>query len=131
MTKQQASLIKTSFEFVKDNPSKVGKSFYKILFEKCPETRRLFGDDIANQEKKLMDMISIAVANIDELATVASSIRELGQRHVAYGVNPEDYQIVGEVLLQTLKNELGVNINSETEQAWAELYNIISKTMQS
>ena len=131
MTKNQISLIKQSFELIRANSSKVGKNFYQTLFAEHPDTKHLFKNNIGEQEKKLIEMLAVAVANIDDLSPVVTAVKDLGKRHIVYGVKAEHYDMVGSVLIKTFKQELKENFDTETEEAWKTLYGIVADTMQS
>ena len=49
-----------------------------------------------------------------ELERLLPVLRELGKRHVQYGVNEQDYAAVGETLLWTLERGLGAEWNAES-----------------
>jgi hemoglobin-like flavoprotein len=57
-------------------------------------------------------------------------LRQLGARHVDYGVLPEHYETVGQALLDTLAQGLGPAFTGEVEEAWREAYMLIADTMQ-
>ena len=63
--------------------------FYGRLFTLDPSLRGLFKGDMAEQGRKLMAMIGVAVGNLDRLETVVSAVQDLGRRHVRYGVRAE------------------------------------------
>ena len=50
------------------------------------------------------------------------AIKEMGKRHVGYGVKPEHYALVGGALLWTLEKGLGADFTSEVKAAWTETY---------
>lgn len=129
MTQREIFLIRSTFEIMKMNSASVAESFYNKLFHIAPETKALFKNDIEEQGAKLMHMIAIAVANIDNLDTLTTPLKELGKRHEQYGVQQTHYALVGEVLLWSLENELKEKFTNETRVAWSNLYNNISKAM--
>jgi hemoglobin-like flavoprotein len=47
-----------------------------------------------------------------------------------YGVKDEHYDMVGSVLLKAFRQELKKEFDTETEEAWKVLYNIIANTMK-
>src|ERR1700761_2450668 len=103
VTDDEKTLIRQSFARVAADPPAVAAMFYGRLFSIAPEVRSLFKGDMNAQGRKLMAMIGTAVANLDRLDTVVPAVRELGQRHIAYGAKPEHYPVVGEALLWTLE----------------------------
>jgi hemoglobin-like flavoprotein len=53
----------------------------------------------------------------------------LAKRHVAYGVAPEHYEVVGAALLWTLEKGLGDGFTPEVGAAWAAAYGALSEMM--
>ncbi len=107
MTSDQIKLVKSSWASLILIAESTGHLFYKRLFEIAPELRPMFKNDISLQEKKLVDMISYVVVNLDKLREIAADVKELGEKHRGYGATPKHYQIVGECLLWTLAQGMG------------------------
>lgn len=57
-------------------------------------------------------------------------LRELGRRHVAYGVRVEHYDPVGAALLWTLAQGLGPAFADPVRDAWTAAYALVARTMQ-
>ena len=94
-----------------------------------PQARALFKGDMKTQGRKLMQMLTVAVAGLDDLNKLVPAVQELGRRHVAYGTKPEHYKPVGEALIWTLEQGLGPKFTPDVKKAWIEVYGILSKTM--
>jgi hemoglobin-like flavoprotein len=61
---------------------------------------------------------------------VLPEIRELGLRHVEYGVKPEHYALAGVALLGALEQTLGHRLPEQTRSAWIEAYELLTTAMQ-
>ena len=129
MTPHQIKLVQTSFAQVAPIAATAADLFYGRLFEIAPEVRAMFPDDLSGQKKKLMAMLGTAVAGLSHLDTLLPAVRALGQRHAGYGVSAEQYAPVGAALLWTLEKGLGDGFTSETRDAWATAYQVLSGTM--
>jgi hemoglobin-like flavoprotein len=81
------------------------------------------------QGRKLMAAIAMVVNNLGELQAVIPAVQDLAKRHVAYGVRPEHYAVVGAALLWTLEQGLGDAFTSEIRAAWASAYGALSEVM--
>ena len=57
-------------------------------------------------------------------------MRQLGQRHADYGVQPYHYETVGAALLWTLEQGLGDCFTADVRSAWAAAYGLLSSVMQ-
>ena len=77
-----------------------------------------------------MATLAFAVAGLKQPDQVLAAVRQLGQRHGAYGVRAEHYDTVGAALLWTLAQGLGEQFTPEVEAAWTALYTLVASTMQ-
>ena len=130
MSPQQIDLVQKSFAEVKPIAAAAAGLFYTRLFILDPSLRHLFKGDIAKQGQMLMNMIGSAVMGLRDLERLAPVVRQLGARHVGYGVRTEHYATVGSALLWTLGEGLGEKFTPEVRDAWAAAYGLLSDAMQ-
>jgi hemoglobin-like flavoprotein len=109
MDQAQQSLVRASFAQVSGAPGVAAAMFYGRLFEIDPELRPLFRGDLEAQGLLLMTMLGTAVDNLHQLDQILPAVRELGQRHAAYGVTEADYDTVATALLWTLEQALAAD----------------------
>jgi hemoglobin-like flavoprotein len=130
LSQQQIKLIKQSWRnFMGVSPTTVGDLFYSKLFADHPSVRKLFPNDMNEQYKKLVDMLTAIVVRLDDLGTISDEIAAMARRHVDYGVKPAHYKIVGTALLWTLEKGMGSDWNKEVKEAWTVCYTILADTM--
>jgi hemoglobin-like flavoprotein len=131
MTNEQKDLVQTSWLKVEPIADTAASLFYGRLFEIDPTTRPLFNQtDMAEQRKKLMQVIGIAVRGLDRPEETLAVVAELGKRHSGYGVTDEHYDSVGEALLWTLEKGLGDQFTPAVKDAWATVYGLLANTMK-
>ena len=130
MTPETQILIRESFAQVAPIAPRAAALFYGRLFVLDPSLKALFNGDMEEQGRKLMAMLGSVVANLSKLETFLPAVRNLGRRHVAYGVQPEHYDIVGSALLWTLGQGLGEAFTPRVEAAWTEAYTILATAMR-
>jgi hemoglobin-like flavoprotein len=102
MTPQQVTAVQASFAQVVPIADRAAALFYGRLFETAPETRALFPGDMEAQGQKLMAAIAMVVNSLGEIEAVVPAVQDLARCHVAYGVKPEHYALVGAALLSEL-----------------------------
>lgn len=129
MTPEQIKLVQGTWAQVAPAADQVANIFYTTLFEMEPGYAALFKGDMKEQGKKLMSMLGTAVSSLTRLESILPAVEELAVRHVDYGVKPEDYAVVGEALLSTLKTGLGEDYTDEVEEAWKLTYTTLVKVM--
>jgi hemoglobin-like flavoprotein len=129
MTPAQQALVQSSFAKVLPIADTAASLFYEDLFQRDPKLRALFKADMADQRRKLMGMIGTAVANLGNWASIAAAVAALGQRHVAYGVETDDYDTVGKALIATLEKGLGDAFTPDVREAWLACYAAVAGEM--
>ncbi|MEM7471170.1 MAG: globin domain-containing protein [Pseudomonadota bacterium] len=113
---------------VSDRPA-LSRLFYAKLFQIAPETERLFVSDLTAQGKKLAATLAFIIDNIDDMDTLLPVASDLAIRHVDFNVTPDHYGPVGAALIETLRDLLGAEFDTQTEQAWAATYGVLSQHM--
>jgi hemoglobin-like flavoprotein len=130
MNSEQINLVQASFAEVRPIATVAAELFYTRLFVLDPSLRPLFKGDLAHQGRMLMAMINSAVNGLTQLDTMVPVVRQLGARHVKYGVRDEHYATVGSALLWTLEQGLGDKFTPAVSDAWAAAYDMLAGVMQ-
>jgi nitric oxide dioxygenase len=128
LTEHQIWLVQTSFEKFIVDIDVAARVFYDRLFEIQPSLKPLFKGDIRVQGRKLITMVLFIVNGLDDVDNLLPQIQLLGETHVGYGVKPQDYSIMLQALLATLKHNLGREFTPETEEAWRVVYSLMADT---
>lgn len=141
LTDAQKAMITENWRLVLPIQDTVADLFYRRLFELRPEYKRLFGDDMASQKQKLLQMLAFVVRSLqwggaswsddvppdDDLFLV---LLALGRRHSNLYEIPDDaYEPVLNSLLWTLDYGLGKAFTEESSVAWTQAMVLISNTM--
>ena len=126
----QIEFLETSFQAIAPRGEAFVAAFYERLFTRFPQTRAFFATtDMKEQKKKLLGALALVIQNLRKPEVLTSALKGLGQRHVAYGVRPEHYPIVGAVLLETFADFLGERWTQAAHDAWAEAYEVVCTIM--
>ena len=130
VTATQKMLVQDTFDSIAPIADDAAALFYRRLFELDPSLRTMFQGDMAEQRRKLMNMIGAAVRGLDRLEQLVPVVQDLGRKHVGYGVEDRHYDTVGAALLWTLEKGLGSGFTPEVKEAWAAVYGLLASTMQ-
>jgi hemoglobin-like flavoprotein len=130
VTPAQKTLVQASFVSIATIADDAAVLFYQRLFELDPSLRPMFRGDMAEQRKKLMQMITAAVKGLDRLEQLVPVVQDLGRRHVGYGVEDRHYETVGKALIWTLEAGLGRAFTPDVKDAWIAVYTLLATTMQ-
>ncbi|WP_218082191.1 globin family protein [Anthocerotibacter panamensis] len=124
-------LLEQSFNHVQPAAEQFSATFYETLFTDYPQVQPLFANsDMKKQQKLLFASVELVVANLRKPNVLTNALKDLGQRHVQYGVIDEHYPMVGAALLKTFALQLGSNWTPEVESAWLVAFEVISQLMQ-
>lgn len=130
MTRQELDLVQSSWAQVRPISTQAAELFYRRLFDIEPQMKDLFKGDMRVQGQRLMDMIDIAVNDLDRWDQLVPALEALGRRHVGYGVKEADYDAVAAALLWTLEQGLGPAFTEEVRLAWVNTYTRLADTMK-
>lgn len=120
-------------------------SFVYSLFDKCPQTKPLFGfpididpasPELLNSKRfkmhaaYMIQMLDTALNMLGpDIELLTEIMEELGVKHVRYGVKPEMFAMMGEALMTTLEQVLGKEYNAAVKEAWRVTYHELSQDM--
>lgn len=119
-SEENYKLLLDSWERVRENELLFVQHFYEELFEKSPQYRAMFGNDLGKQKLKFLEMMNVIVNGVKYLDALIPTIKELGERHEALGVVPEDYERVIEAFIAAF-NKTCTNVPANEVQAWQDI----------
>lgn len=129
LTQTEIDLCRSSYADVVANNSKIVEHFYDRLFEVAPGVRDMFPADMAEQSGKLRATLQVALNMLSYPEELLPILHEFGRKHAEYGATPDHYQVVGEVLIDTLARHAGEGWTEETSVAWQTLIGGIAREM--
>lgn len=141
MTPEQIDRVTNSLNELEPHLGDVGAILYAKLFEIAPDTRQLFGTDIASQERKLMLLLkefikarsrSLHFMPIKDHGghAVIPGIETLKNNHARYGVTPAHFDHMREALNHALQTVMGERFTPELASAWAAAFDMLAEAMQ-
>src|SRR5262245_58108484 len=106
VTARQKALVEASWDKIRPTALQVAELFYDRLFELDPLLEDMFESELAEQGPRLMRAIGVVVGGLDDLDAMLPIAREIGRRHVNYGVRAGHYITFGKAWLWTLEQTL-------------------------
>jgi hemoglobin-like flavoprotein len=123
-------LLRESWECALANGGDIALHMYAEIPDLGPEIQDIFVRvNLEEQRELFMGTLQFIVMNYERRALVERMLREMGRRHVGYGVRPEHYGVFGECFLRALKRSCGSKWNLETELLWRTVYEDIADVM--
>lgn len=130
LTREQIALVKESFDSLRPIPKGIGREFYENLFALDPSLKALFKGDLDAQGAMFVSALGLAVAGLDDMMSGERPLRDLGQRHSAYGVTDAHFVTFREALVQTLRAQVGAGFTEAHAAAWRAAFDRISVVMR-
>ncbi|MGA2428137.1 MAG: globin domain-containing protein [Candidatus Acidiferrum sp.] len=130
MTPRQKQIICESFPLIREIAIPVSLLFYGRLFDLDPSLRRLFKIDLKEQSKKLVATLDALVEGVDDWEKIVPVLRELGQRHVGYGVKEQHYDTVCSALVWAFGQALQPGFDDEVRAAWTAVIRAVNEQMK-
>lgn len=122
-------IVQSTAPILKEHSKEIGLRFYKLLFEKAPDLYNIFNQTNQKrgiQQEALGYTVYAAGEYITNLDAIKPVIERISQKHRAIGIKAEQYPVVGETLLQAVKDVLGDAATDEIINAWEKAYSYIS-----
>src|SRR5271169_5958066 len=130
LDQEQCELVRVTFAKIARNPDMAAAMFYARVFTTNPALRALFKIDMIEQGKKLMDTLTAFIDNLHQFEQIRPAVRDLGRRHVGYGVKDADYDTLEAALLWTIEKVLGADFTPAVGDAWTECYRTLAVEMK-
>ncbi|MFI3256004.1 MAG: NO-inducible flavohemoprotein [Psittacicella sp.] len=117
-------IIKSTAPLIaKLDPEVMAGNFYNRMFVENPELKDIFNmrhQITGDQRKALFNSVVAYALNIDNLGALGGTVEKIAQKHTSFRITKEQYAIVGESLLKTIKELL--NPGDEVLEAWKKAY---------
>jgi len=121
--------LRSSYQLVQESGLQFGEIFYGKLFAAAPHLRSLFRSDPTVQTQKLVAALDAIVRNLVDPEENAAMLAALGKRHAGYGAKPEHYDLVIELLLDSMREVLGARGDEQSLAEWRTALRLVSNQM--
>ena len=129
MADNDLNLLKENWRAVEEDPEALSRRLYDRLFELDPSTEELFPDDMAPQRDKFIVALRMVITSLERGDDLQPVLVGMGKRHADYDVYKDDFDTVGQALLDALEGQLGSRFTSFHKEAWARAYEQIAGPM--
>ena len=125
LTQQTKDVVKATAPVLAAHGYDIIKHFYRSLLGTHPELKNIFNmrhQERGQQQEALARAVYAYAANIEDPSCLAAVLEGIANKHASLGVKPEQYPIVGEHLLGSIKAVLGEAATEDIISAWAQAY---------
>lgn len=132
VSQKTIEIVKATAPILKERGEEITQRMYQIAFEERPDYKRGFETtwmqhlDGGGQAHKLAAAVYAYATHIDRLDELAAAVDHIAHRHVATRILPEQYPLIGEKLLQAMKDVLQDAATDDMIAAWAEAYEALA-----
>lgn len=132
VSQKTIEIVKATAPILKEKGEEITQQMYQTAFEERPDYKRSFETtwmqhlDGGRQARKLASAIYAYATHIDRLDELAAAVDHIAHRHVSTRILPEQYPVIGEKLLQAMKDVLQDAATHEVIAAWAEAYSALA-----
>ncbi len=132
MSQKTVEIVKATAPILKEKGEEITRRMYEIAFAERPDYKRGFENtwmqhlDGGGQAHKLAAAVYAYATHIDRLDELTTAVDYIAHRHVATRILPEQYPLIGEKLLQAMKDVLQEAATDEVIAAWAEAYEALA-----
>ena len=118
---------------LKSRGEDITRHFYRAMLTGHPELKAFFNEAHqaeGTQARALAGAVLAYASHIDRVHELAPALPRIIQKHVALGVQPAHYPIVGACLLAAIREVLGADVaTDEIIAAWAEAYGALAQLL--
>lgn len=119
MLTRHGQTLRASYDAV-PSKTRLFERFYELLFQRLPETRPLFPADMKLQRERVAIAVSTIVTNAEQSGLLEPMLRDIGARHLNYGVKESHYPVFAQTLLDALAESLGDRWTPDVQTAWTQ-----------
>jgi methyl-accepting chemotaxis protein len=130
MTGFDVDILASSFKSIEPYGELLVRRFYEDLFKRCPELVPMFENTTpGDQQKKLLAALKLVVNKAGKPKSLKKALKALGERHQGYGALPDHYNVVAEILMESMSAIAGDLWTDKVEAAWQQALNQVANIM--
>lgn len=130
MQHEDIERLQRAWDSIAGQSDQLVRDMYRELFAEQPQLRVLFPEDLEPVICSVSRALNVILTSLEDLQALRFILLSLGERHAAYGVKPEYFTVLKEVLTTVLTRHLGHHMTPQLAAAWSEAYDTISSIMQ-
>ncbi|MCB1660380.1 MAG: nitric oxide dioxygenase, partial [Pseudomonadales bacterium] len=125
MTPEQIQLVKSTVPVLRENGVLLTKHFYQRMLGNHQNLKEVFNlghQRSGAQAQALANAVLAYAENIENPAVLMPVVELIANKHVSLNIQAPDYSIVGENLLHSISEVLGIAMDHPLIEAWAIAY---------
>jgi len=130
LTEQHIQIVKSTIPILENAGPALTEHFYRRLFSHNPELQDIFNmsnQHSGRQQVALFEAIASYAKNIENLTVLQTAVERIAQKHTSINIQPEHYGVVGQHLIETLRELTGDVFTLDIEEAWTKAYQFLAQ----
>ena len=128
MTPESIERLRSNFSEVSAQPRALAARFYQELFAAAPNLRPLFPVNMTSLQGHFEAALALVIRNLEDMAALQDSLRDLGAQHVQWGARPEDYFVVRDAIVRAIR-ATSASWNDDLDADWRRAITAIAVPM--
>ncbi|MCL5975041.1 MAG: NO-inducible flavohemoprotein, partial [Gammaproteobacteria bacterium] len=125
-------IVKSTIPLLENAGVEITDHFYKRMFRDNPELKDIF--NLANQatgrqQFALFSAVAMYAKNWYDLGALGELVERVAQKHTSFDIQPDQYQIVGHHLIETLREMAPKEFTDEIAEAWIKAYGLLASVL--
>ena len=125
LSDETKAIVSSTKPVLEEHGLAITTSMYERLFTEHPEVESLFAGAAPGQADRLAGAVLAYAEHIENIEALVPVVQEIGAKHVAAGVEPAHYDVVGGALLGAMVDVLG-ELDPAVLDAWGEAYGFLA-----
>ena len=125
LSQQHIDTVKATIPLLASAGTAITEHFYKRMFLHNPELKHVFNmthQKTGGQPAALFNAIAAYATHIDNLEVLTSAVMRIAHKHTSFNIQPNQYDIVGHHLIETLRELAPEAFTKDVEEAWVAAY---------
>lgn len=125
LSPEHTAIVKSTAPVLAEHGIAITSHFYNRLLSNHPELRNVFNtahQSTGGQSAALAHAVWSYAVNIDNLGALTQAVSRIGNKHASLSVSPDQYPVVGDNLLASIKEVLGDAVDQPVLDAWKAAY---------
>ena len=126
------ALVKSTIPLLENVGVEITDHFYKRLFSHNPELKDIFNlsnQATGRQQFALFSAVAMYAKHIDDLDALGELVERVAQKHTSFDIQPDQYQIVGHHLIETLREMAPNEFTDDIAEAWIKAYGLLANVL--
>ena len=125
LSQQHIDTVKATIPLLASAGPAITEHFYQRMFAHNPELKHMFNmthQRTGGQPAALFNAIAAYATHIYNLEVLTGAVMRISHKHTSFNIQPDQYDIVGHHLIETLRELAPDAFTQDVEEAWVAAY---------